>query len=136
MTLVSEELEKVKAAFLKQGPGVGRWEYYNRPLMDRRNRGELHSTMLRFDTETAEGLSFEEKMDTIFDLLNVELEDLIENGDMMQTHDALLKAMDGAKKRGTEAKEVNLIGNSLFYDQFRRGKEEFVFYCVLNVEWA
>jgi len=75
-------------------------------------------------------------VDSIVDLVQLDLEDLVENGDVNNMEDALLKAFDGAKKRGKQAKDIQLP-ISVLYQEFKEktGTVEYTFFTVPYIEW-
>lgn len=64
-----------------------------------------------------------------------DLEDLIINGDVTNYKDALLTAFDGAKKRGTEPKMVDIFSAQLHWER-RETRVEYTLYILLAVKWA
>lgn len=73
----------------------------------------------------------------ILDVLNFDLVDLIRNGDMGQSDDALLKTLDGAVKRGVLAPEWIQVTEAVYYSEHRSKKEstEYTLYLLLAIKW-
>jgi hypothetical protein len=94
-------------------------------------------TMLRMDMELADKtLSVGETADLLVDLVKLDLEDLIEDGDIANTSDALLKSFDGSKKRGLAPVEVDIFSAGLYWEHVK-SKEitEYTLYMNLYVRW-
>ena len=74
--------------------------------------------------------------DLMLDQLKLDLEDLLENGDINKTSDPLLKAMDGAVKRGKEPVEVDIFAMH-FYKSYHKRKDtiECTTYLLLFTNW-
>jgi len=110
-------------------------------LRDRWYYGKLDSTEtsvnLRFDFEIPD--------DDPYDLIKVltngfkkDFIDLLVNGDVEQSVDVLLKAFDGAKKRGHDPKEIKIIGASLYTEKRKRNdvwNTEYTLYVRPYIKW-
>ena len=119
VTLLTDALSPVLDLLLEQPYGT---HYTN--ATDARKRwyaGELteneSSTQLRLDWELSDE-AFKDAGDGIKEIMlkqiQFDLEDLIENGDSGNSADALLKAIDGSKKRGQEPVEIQILGAILY----------------------
>lgn len=78
--------------------------------------------------------------DTIIDLmvdqLTTDLEDLIENGDVDNGSDPLLKSIDGSKKRGKQPVDIDIFEAVLFSEHFEKKRvTHFTTYLLMHVEW-
>jgi len=75
-------------------------------------------------------------VDSIMDLVQLELEDLVVNGDVNNTKDALLNAFDGVKKHGKQIADIQLP-SFILYQEFKEktGTVEYTFFTVPYIEW-
>lgn len=90
---------------------------------------------LSFDA-VEDGKSQEAIADLMIASIKADLEDLIENGDVNEYSDALLKTFDGSKKRGKEVKEVDIFSASLFWERKEKKKMvEYTLYILMYVKW-
>lgn len=73
----------------------------------------------------------------ITEALKGDLIDLIENGDMNQTNDVLLKAMNGSKKLGKTPVSVS-IEELICYREHKEKKKsyEYTLFLLLRVDWS
>lgn len=71
------------------------------------------SVNLRFDFEANNEWSIEQRNESFLSSLKTDLEDLIVNGDVTQSDDALLKAFSGEKVRGQKAVGFVVLGAHL-----------------------
>lgn len=75
--------------------------------------------------------------DAMLDFFKLELADLIENGDVDNYQDALLKSMDGAKKRGAEPTLVDIFSAHLYREyKPKKNSIEFTLYVLLATKWS
>lgn len=98
------------------------------------------SVNLRLDWELASDVVQEVSVDKLLDLMFVQaesdLEKLLEDGDIDHTTDPLLKALDGAKKRGRQPSAVDITAVNLI-QEFSSRKEtvRYTMYLTLNTQW-
>jgi hypothetical protein len=73
----------------------------------------------------------------IIEQLVLNISDLVENGDSGKSDDALYKALDGAKVRGTEPENIEFLAANV-YKEVKPKKEstEYTLYIVLAIDWA
>jgi len=119
VTLLTDALSPVLDFLLEQPYGT---QYANQTEEYKRwKSGELlkdeSSTQVRMDWELSDE-AFKEVDSNVKQLMinqiKFDLEDLIENGDRHNAADALLKAIDGSKKRGQEPVEIQILGAILY----------------------
>jgi hypothetical protein len=134
---LDKALEPIKKHFIKHGPG---------PDSQYIVKGIDGTCMLRLDWElaydgTQEGLdeilnNREKTVGMMVDFMKIDLEDLMVNGDVHHVNDALLKCLDGEKKKGKEAVEV-LMPHASYYQQVQPKKNsvEFTLYCRFGLKF-
>ncbi len=69
--------------------------------------------------------------------LSLDVEDLVENGDIDQSDDALLKAFYGSKKRGKSVDNFEILVAKLYRKE--KPKEErvdYTLYILIRVSWS
>jgi hypothetical protein len=91
-----------------QGPG---WEDKFKTIPN------TSSYRLRFDAECPNVVPFDAQLNSVFDIIQLDLEDLAENGDVNDYSDYLMKNADGAKKRGLKVKDVVIYEASLYKEE-------------------
>lgn len=125
MTLLHEALEPVKE-FFKENP-TGMYK-----VSDKRTTG------LRLDWEEADdsGFTNEQRWDDMFAVVEKDVAELIEDGDVNIVSDPLLKSMNGSKVRGQEPTKIEIAGAQA-HSEYKAAKcaTEWTVYMVLYVEW-
>lgn len=74
-------------------------------------------------------------IDLMFEQIQFDLEDIIENGDT-RSDDALLRYVDGEKKLGKSCTELT-INSGICFQEFKPTKDSFEYTIILNIslEW-
>lgn len=105
------------------------------PYYDSKERYD-YQTRLRVDYELAH-VDDQIGIGELVSLCMVDdLVDLIENGDVDNHSDWLLKAMDGAKKRGKKPVKVAIAAAELFAERKdRKATTEYTLFIRLYVDW-
>jgi len=116
----------------------GHWDdYYHGRL----NHETESIARLRLDWERNNEYALPDEKDKIFDLMFFQMQfdllDLIVNGDVSQSRDPLLSAINGSKKRGQEPVEIEIISGTL-YSEYKERKDatEYTVYVLMYVKWA
>lgn len=108
--------------------------------------GESSATVarLRLDWELSrefvQELHDSEKHEDIFRLMgaqiSVDLNDLVENGDVNKINDPLLKMFDGSKKRGKPPVLVDIFAANLHFNYHKvKDTTEYTLYILMAVRW-
>jgi len=92
---------------------------------------------MRFDAEVDGGLPYSDRIAQLFRLLEFDFIDLLYNGDMNNTSDALYHSMDGInalKKKGKKFTKFE-VASAQLHEEYRPNKKlyEYTLYCVLYV---
>ena len=91
---------------------------------------------LRFDAVVSDYYDFEMQLESVFNDVQRDLEDLVENGDVNNYQDSLLLAFDGAKKRGKEVGNVEINEAILYRDPKPEKKvHEYTLYVLGRVDF-
>lgn len=145
MQTLDEALQKLSDNIeLKSG-----FQYRDSTMDDKRSRvyngidKNADTCNVRLDWQVAEGLPDEEGAEDALKQLMVaqakfDIEDLLENGDRQAyVHDAILKALDGTRKRDKELVNVEFLGYSLYRQHLKKSKRyEYTLYLALYAQWA
>lgn len=125
--LVYEALEPVRKHVEKNGTGPGT-EYSNSP--------KERLTNLRLDAETPAARTEGQQLWLAFTQFRDDLMDVVTNGDVNKTGDALLKFFDGEVKRGQKLKRFH-ISQAVCYREYKPKTEtnEWTLYVVIFLEW-
>lgn len=98
---------------------------------------------LRLDWELAipkpseEALTSTDIVYLMTEFLKTDLEELIQNGDVDNSSDPLLKTIDGSKKRGKEPIAIDIFGAHLFWEtKPRKGTTEYALYILMYVDFG
>lgn len=126
MSSLAEEMYKVEQFVKDNKFGT---EYWN---------GQKVESGVRFrqDFEIIVDVSRDDAIGGLFVMAKKDLKAVIQNGDVNNVADPLLKAMDGAVKRGSQPESVN-IHRAVVYRESRpaKGAYEYTMYLVLDVQW-
>ena len=88
---------------------------------------------IRLDFEISDTITDQRTvMNAVFDVLREDLEDLLQNGDVNLTNDALLKVLDGEVKRGKPFDVIATRGAILF-SEHKKKKEAVEYTLYINL---
>ena len=142
--MVDEVFDKI-TEFMKAHPEDGaRLETTDKEAWKRWHQGEMEpnevSFNLRFDWEVDKEEIDRDGGDAVLEIMfrvwKDDFLDLLENGDFSHPNDALLKAMDGSKKRGHEPVAVHLGGAQLHHEyKERKNTVEYTLYFRPFIVW-
>lgn len=146
MTLSTQLIDSVNAeidkavAWLKEHEFGAHYEGVDKETREKWYHGNLDSNFTSINLRLDWEVPFEEQekfFEAGLPIWKADFLDILENGDIEQSGDALLKAFDGVKKRGgIEPVKVSLIGASA-YREFKVYKNTFegTLYFRPLIEW-
>lgn len=149
LTLLNQALERIKPYLIEyvsqQNPQDTYFNYkgeedYNY-FSSKPTQGEV--ARLRLDWELATPMPSGQVLppeDIVYLMvwqMRNDLVDLLVNGDVAHVSDPLLKTIDGSRKRGKEAKHIDIFAAHLFVEaKPRKETTEYTLYILMNVDFG